>query len=143
MGKNHDMSSGFIFFKDVEQTMSKEEEKQVMIEKAINMRLMCDYVVSCSYGDLVLIICMLRDYVKMLDGVREDVEWKYYYRDRFIKMANRLSEQIEYDYDAALEKCRKKFAKQEKSRDIGEEALTLAVKRGKEKGKSKGGDQNG
>lgn len=141
--KAHDLSSSFIFFQDVEQTMSKEEEKQVMIEKAINMRLMCDYVVSCSYGDLVLIICMLRDYVKMLDEVRDDVDWKYYYRNRFMKMANKFSEQIEYDYDAALEKCRKKLAKQESSSDVGEEALELAVKRGKGKGKcKKGGDQN-
>lgn len=143
MGKNHDLSSSFIFFQDVEQTMSKEEEKQVMIEKAINMRLMCDYVVSCSYGDLVLIICMLRDYVKMLDEIRDDVDWKYYYRNRFMKMANKFSEQIEYDYDAALEKCRKKLAKQERSNDVGEEAIALAVKHGKGKGKcKKGGDQN-
>lgn len=79
-----------------------------MIEKAINMKLMCDYIVSCSYGDIVLIICMLRDYVKMLDEVRSDIQWEVYYREKFIKMADRLSEQIEYDYDAALEKSKKK-----------------------------------
>ena len=39
----------FQFLHEVEKEMSREEEKQVMIEKAINLRLMCDYVVSCSY----------------------------------------------------------------------------------------------
>lgn len=48
----------FQFLHKVEESISPEAEKQVMIEKAINLRLMCDYVVSCSYGDVVLIICM-------------------------------------------------------------------------------------
>lgn len=93
------------------------------------MKLMCDYVVSCSYGDIVLIICMLRDYVKMLDEVRSDIQWEVYYREKFIKMADRLSEQIEYDYDAAIEKCKKKLG-QKSSSDVGEEAMDLAIKYG-------------
>ena len=36
----------FQFLQEVEKELSKEEEKQVMIENAINLRLMCDYVVS-------------------------------------------------------------------------------------------------
>ena len=65
--------------------MSKEEEKQVMIEKAINLRLMCDYVVSCSYGDIVLIICMLHDYVNMLDEIKaDDIGYQAYYRGIFM-----------------------------------------------------------
>lgn len=104
----------FQFMREVEEGMTKDEMKQVMIEKAINLKLLCDYVVSCSYGDIVLIICMLHDYVKMLDGIRAD----------------QLAEQIEYDYDAAVEKCRKKQEKEEQDSDIGEEAMTLMVKRG-------------
>ena len=129
------------FIKEVEMELSKEEEKQVMIEKAINLKLMCDYAVSCSYSDIVLIICMLRDYVKMLDGVRSDIQWETYYREKFIEMADRLSEQIEYDYDATLERCRKKLGQKEKSSDVGEEAMSLAIKRGG--GKKKKGDCNG
>lgn len=109
-----------------------------MIEKAINLKLMCDYVVSCSYGDIVLIICMLHDYVNMLDEVRSDIQWEGYYREKFIKMADRLSEQIEYDYNAALKKCRKKLGQKESSSDVGEEAMALAIKYGKGK-KKKGG----
>lgn len=95
----------FQFLQEVEESMTKDEMKQVMIEKAINLKLFCDYVVSCSYGDIILIICMLHDYVKILDKIRDDIQWKDYYRNRFIKMADRLAEQIEYDYDAAVEKC--------------------------------------
>lgn len=120
----------FQFLREVEKEMSKEEEKRVMIEKAINLKLMCDYVVSCSYGDIVLIICMLRDYVKMLDGTRDDILWEAYYRQKFMKMADRLSEQIGYDYDATVEKCKKKMSQKEASGDVGEEAMTLAVKYG-------------
>lgn len=119
----------FQFMREVEEGMTKDEMKQVMIEKAINLKLFCDYVVSCSYGDIVLIICMLHDYVKMLDGIRDDIQWKAYYRIKFVEMADRLAEQIEYDYDAAVERCRKKQEKEERDSDIGEEAMTLMVKR--------------
>ncbi|MDE7313566.1 MAG: hypothetical protein K2N87_18415 [Eubacterium sp.] len=110
--------------------MSKEEEKQVMIEKAINLKLMCDYVVSCSYGDIVLIICMLHDYVKMLDELRsDDIQYQAYYRKKFMEMADRLAVQIGYDYDEAVEKCRKKQQKQESNSDIGEDGLSQLIRR--------------
>lgn len=126
----------FRFLHDVEEEMSKEEQKQVMIEKAIDLKLMCDYVVSCSYLDIVLIICMLRDYVQMVDEIRtDDIQWSAYYRDKFLKMADRLSEQIEYDYDAAKERCLTKRQREETAGDIGEDALALAVKYGKVKKK--------
>lgn len=127
----------FFFLNGVKQEINREEQKQVMIEKAINLKLMCDYAVSCSYGDIVLIICMFRDYVKLLDERKgDDITYKAYYRKRFLHIADSLSEQIGYDYDAALEKCRKKQEKESNS-DVGEEAMALAIKyggRGKKKG---------
>lgn len=135
MDKEHQLWFFFQFLQMVEKELSKEAEKQVMIEKAINLRLMCDYVVSCSYGDIVLIICMLRDYVRMLDEVRSDIQWEVYYREKFLKMADRLSEQIEYNYDAAVEKCKKKLGQEKSSSDVGEEAMALAVKYGNGKKK--------
>lgn len=119
----------FEFLHDVEGQLSQEEKKQVMIEKAINLKLMCDYVVSCSYGDVVLIICMLHDYVRMLDKMKaDDINYHAYYRKKFMKIADGLAEQIEYDYDGQLEKCQKKMNVKEKNDDIGEDAMTLAVK---------------
>lgn len=136
MDKKAQLSTFVQFLNEAEKGVKKESEKQVMIAKAINLKLMCDYVVSCSYGDIVLIICMLRDYVKMLDEVRSDnIQWETYYREKFIKMADRLSEQIEYDYDAAVEKCRKKLGQKERYSDVGGEAIALTIKY--DKGKKK------
>ena len=45
-----------------------------------------------------------------------------------MKMANRLAEQIEYDYEKQLEKCKKKMKAKEKNNDIGEDAMALTVK---------------
>lgn len=127
----------FQFLHEVEESISPKAEKQVMIEKAINLRLLCDYVVSCSYGDVVLIICMLHDYIKRLDELRaDDIVYQAYYREKFMKMADRLAEQIDYDYDKAVEKCMKKQQKKESSSDIGGDAMALALKYGA-KGKKK------
>lgn len=107
------------------------KDDPVRIKKALNLKKhpIKDYEVTASYGDIVLIISMLRDYVKALDEVRrESLDWQAYYRAKFLKMADRLQSQIEYDYDKAMEKCRKKAEKESKS-DIGEDALLLALKK--------------
>lgn len=135
----------FQFLKEAEKGISKEEEKRVMIEKAINLKMMCDYAVSCSYGDIVLIICMLHDYVKMLDELKpDDIIYQGYYREKFMKIAERLASQISYDYETAVEQCRKKRWK-ERNSSIGEDGLTQYARRGlgtskkKKEGKSGGG----
>ena len=53
------------------------------------------------------------------------------------------SEQIEYDYDAAKERCLKRQQKKENAGDIGEDAMTLAVKygKGKKKKEKESGDE--
>ncbi len=140
MNKTEHMWFFLQFLHETSNKISKEEEKQVMIEKAINLRLMCDYVVSCSYGNVVLIICMLHDYVKMLDELRDDdINYQAYYRKKFMDMADRLAEQIGYDYQKQLEKCLKKQDVKEKNDDIGEDAMVLSVKRGMKSGR-KGGE---
>lgn len=117
-------------FHEAEEGLSrKEKEKLVMIEKAKKMKLMCDYVVSCSHGDLILIICMIHEYIKMLDETRDTIQWQCYYRDRFIKMADHFAKQIEYDYDKAMERCWRNLNKKESYSDIGDDALALAAKK--------------
>lgn len=132
----------FQFLHETEKELSKAEEKQVMIENAINLRLMCDYAVSCSYGDVVLIICMLHDYIKILDEVKaDDIQYQAYYRGKFQKMADRLAEQIEYDYEKRWEKCHEKLDAKERNDDIGEDALALHAKRGKTERKESESDE--
>ena len=104
-------------------------DRQVEIEHCINIKKLCDYKVSCSYGDIVFIICILKDYLK-LTAEKEGYMWNYY-RNRFAALADKLSAQIEYDYEKQMEKCRKKMGAAESKSDIGEDAMALAVKRGR------------
>ena len=46
-----------------------------------------------------------------------------------MKMADRLAAQICYDYDEAVEKCRKKQQKKESGSDIGDDGLTQLIRR--------------
>lgn len=133
-GHGKDREKQLVFFlrrlQEIERGIMDKSEKQVMIEKAVNLRQMCDYVVSCSYGDIVLIICMLHDYIKMLDETRADDLWyQSYYRKKFADLSNRLAEQVGYDYDKAVEKCRQKQQKRESSSDIGEDGLAQLINR--------------
>lgn len=113
---------------DYLESISNDED--VKIVNAINpKKSLKPLEVSMAYGDLVLLVAMCRDYVAGLDKVKaDDVLWQAYYRNKFLKMADRISEQIGYDYDKAKEQCLKKV---EKESDIGEEALILAVGKGK------------
>ena len=79
--------------------------------------------ISLSYYNIVFVICMLRD----------DLTWQDKApcgQEKMRSLADLLSKQIGYDYDAAMEKCRKKADKEDKD-DIGEEAMALMVKRRK------------
>ena len=95
--------------------------------------------VRLAYGDLTLIVAMIRDYIKDMDmrlsegtlGINKD-QYEAYYRVKFLGIADRISEQINYDYDKQVEKCVKKLSKTEDSSDVGEESLALTVKRGRE-----------
>lgn len=85
--------------------------------------------VNLATGDLKLIVAMFRDYIKGMDEIKQgDVLYEAYYRNKFLDICKRISEPIGYDYDAALERCLKKNAKEDNS-DIGEEAISLTVKR--------------
>lgn len=103
--------------------------KQVEIEHCINMKTLSDFKVSCSYRDIVYMICILKEYLKLIEE-KKGFTWEYY-REQFSKLADRLSEQIEYDYDKQMEKYSKRMGKKEREDDVGEDAMALAVKRGK------------
>lgn len=91
--------------KETEQTIKNYASKEVDIDHCINTKKLCDYRVSCSYGDIVLIICILKDYLKLIQK-KEGMIWDYYGKE-FAELADHLSSQIEYDYDKQVRKCRK------------------------------------
>ncbi len=91
--------------------------------------------VHLATGDLTLIVAMLRDYVAGMDEIKQnDIQYKAYYRGKFLQICENISSQIDYNYDEAVERCRKKYAKENTKADkddIGEEAMSLMVKRGR------------
>lgn len=68
-----------------------------------------EYTVSTTYTDIVLIICMLHDYSKILE--KSDDILSQHYKKRFEKIASCLETGIEYDYEEKLKKCIKKQEK--------------------------------
>lgn len=108
----------------------------VPIEGAINTKDYSHYKVSLAYGDLTLIVAMIRDYIKVLDKRVESettgffhFEYEAYYRPKFMKIADHISEQINYDYDKQIERCKKALEKKKSNSDVGEDAITLAANR--------------
>ncbi len=88
------------------------------------------------YGDILKTINALMDYTRMLELVCE--QWNltgfhkaiYEYHARKLReIAEKFQTAIGYDYATAVEKCHKKQARKQRSDDVGEEALTLTVRR--------------
>ena len=130
MDKNNHLESLARVLTEAESAIPKEEaDKGVKVEHCINIKEMCDYKVSCSYGDMIFIICILKDYLKLIAD-KEGHIWDYY-RDRFAKLADKLSAQISYDYEKQMDKCLKKMHTKERQNDVGEDAMALAVNRGR------------
>lgn len=89
--------------------------------------------IKTCYGDICKIVNVLRDYARMLRMVC--VEWNLqgYHRGTYELYADKLEEiskkyqaGIGYDYDKAVEKCRKKQEKQRNDDDTGGEAMAMA-----------------
>ena len=89
----------------------KTPREEVEIEGIVNLRStpISNYKVSLSYGDLTLIIAILMDYVEGLDKMLIDgdfpineIQYEAYYRKKFLQIADKIGEQIEYDYDEML-----------------------------------------
>lgn len=113
--------------KKAEEAAQKEARKQVMLKGAVDLETKADYVVSVSYTDITLIIAMLRDYVGLCDEIQgNDFRYQAYFRRKFLGIADSLSEQIGYDYDEALKKCR---SRQDDDADVGGDALEMAMKK--------------
>ncbi len=51
-----------------------------------------------------------------------------YHAEKLRKIADKLQAGIGYDYDKAVERCKKKRAKKSHSSDVGEDALLLTVR---------------
>lgn len=107
-----------------------------------------DCVQSCQ-GDLVVICNALADYAGLLseyleeEGGQMDACGQIRYElhiERCLKIQKLISEQIGYDREAAIEKCRKKNHR--KDEDVGEDAVVLAARRKRSAAKKAAQEQN-
>lgn len=107
-----------------------------------------DCVQSCQ-GDLIVICNALADYAGLLseyleeEGEQMDVCGRIRYElhiERCLKIQKLISEQIRYDREAAIEKCRKKNHR--KDEDVGEDAVVLAARRKRSAAKKAAQEQN-
>lgn len=55
MNKDKHLKSLIDFLENAEQSAKDDADKKVEIEHCINIKKMCDYKVSCSYRDIVLL----------------------------------------------------------------------------------------
>ena len=89
---------------------------------------------TTCYGDIYKTVNALRDYVRLLESVCDQWELTGFHRatyeyhaEKLRKIADKLQAGIGYDYDKAVERCKKKRAKKSHSSDVGEDALLLTV----------------
>lgn len=129
MDKDGHLESLVDLLEEADQAVKGGADRLVEIEHCIDTKKMCGCKVSCSYRDIVFIICILKDYLKLTAG-KEDFMWDYY-RERFAKLADSLSVQVGYDYEKQMEICKKKMGAKEAGSDVGEDAMALAMGRGR------------
>lgn len=91
MDKDKHLKSLIDFLENAEQSVKDDADKKVEIGYCINIKKLCDYKASCSYRDIVFIICTLKEYLKPMEG-KEGYMWDYY-REQFAKLADRLAVQ--------------------------------------------------
>ena len=90
--------------------------------------------IDTCYGDICKIVNALRDYARMLRMVCGEWDLQGYHRavyelhaDKLEEISKKYQAGIGYDYDKAVEKCRKNRAKKQRDSDVGGEAMAMAL----------------
>lgn len=91
----------------------------------------CEIRTCC--GDICKIVNALRDYAWILRMVCEEWNLQGYHRaiyeahaDKLEKISKKYQTGIGYDYDRAVEKCRKNRARKQRDSEVGGEAMAMA-----------------
>lgn len=111
-----------------------------------NLKSQCYQGVHVSEGDMYVIINAMADYADILmesialSGGKMGYKEAFYeiHANRCQKISERLQEQIGYNREEAIERCRKKRryygdGGEDDSSDVGEDAMYLALKQRREK----------
>lgn len=116
-------------------------ENPILLDRLGEELLLCfqdldgPHTIKVAYGDIVKIVNALRDYSRLLVMVCDEWNLIGFHRATYElqavknrEIADALQAGIGYDYDAAMEKCRKNKGKKVRDDDVGEDALALAFK---------------
>lgn len=89
--------------------------------------------IRTCYGDICKIVNALRDYSSLLLKACEEWDLQEYHRaiyelhaEKLEQIAKKFQAGIGYDYDKAVEKCRKDQRKRPRNEDVGGEAMMMA-----------------
>lgn len=89
--------------------------------------------IRTCYGDICKIVNTLRDYSRLLLEACEEWDLQGYHRaiyelqaEKLKKISMKFQAGIGYDYDKAVEKCRKDQSKRSRNEDVGGEAMMMA-----------------
>lgn len=141
----------FEFSAEVTERIEEAERGNLSIS-FYNLRAGCYQGIHSCEGDMVVICNAMVDYADLLMEFMSQSNYDGYQKafyeihvERCRKISRTLQEQIGYDRDAAIEKCRakKKYYEQggkEPGDDVGEDAIVLMVKKARE---SKKGEKDG
>lgn len=131
----------FEFSAGVAEEIEQAEKGNIPI-RFYNLKSRCYQGLHASEGDVILIINAMADYADILMEFVRQTEaeglFKAYYEhhaERCRKISEKLQVQVGYDRDSEIERCRAKRKRKEADDDVGEEALVMMVRRGREKKK--------
>lgn len=92
-----------------------------------------DHVFKTCYGDICKTVNALRDYSCLLEMVCSTWKLEGFHQAKYMYQAEKMREiadkfqaGIGYNYDKAMEKCRKKRGRQQRNSDVGGEAMAMA-----------------
>jgi len=100
--------------------------------------------IKTCYGDICKIVNALRDYARILRMVCSEWGLQGYHQavyklhaEKLEQIAEKFQAGIGYDYDKAVEKCRKRLEKKQHDDDVGGEAMEMAYIKAKRTAEAK------
>lgn len=142
----------FEFSADVTEQIEQAERGNIPI-RFYNLKAGCYQGIHSCEGDVIVICNAMADYADLLMEYIRQSDYEGYQKafyevhaERCRKISLKLQEQIGYDRDAAIEKCRAKRkyygqGSEDNNDDVGEDAMVLAVRKSRAQAKAQEGEK--
>lgn len=142
----------FEFSADVTEQIEQAERGNIPI-RFYNLKAGCYQGIHSCEGDVIVICNAMADYADLLMEYIRQSDYEGYQKafyeihaERCRKISLKLQEQIGYDRDTAIEKCRAKRkyygqGSEDDNNDVGEDAMVLAVRKSRAQAKAQEGEK--